>query len=165
MELVTSAVNATLKDISFESLFLLFPINFSWVDEKGYLLGCNQNLLDLFNISDFKEVIGEHTTKFVSEKCWLNTKKVIKEGKSLSFEETHLRYDGKELSFLSVKSPIKSDKGDIIGAVIIGIDVTDRKLMHMNLIKYNERKEQQDLMDIQQELTLLLHKINLLFYK
>ena len=44
------------KEISADSLFNLLPINFSWFDTKGYILGCNQRVIDMFNI----DIIGKH---------------------------------------------------------------------------------------------------------
>ena len=120
------------KEIAFESLFKLLPINFSWVDKDGYILGCNEEMLAKLHIND---VIGKHMSEFVSEVVWKNAKEVIDTGTSKIFEEIYHDIKGNASYFLSIKSPIKAKDNTILGVVNISFDITDRKLMEIELDK------------------------------
>ncbi|HEY4832159.1 MAG TPA: ATP-binding protein, partial [Waddliaceae bacterium] len=121
------------KEIAFDALFNLLPINFSWVDTRGYILGCNQRLLDCVEISHMNDILGKHMKDFVSDIVWENTKKVIETGKDLIFEELHEERNGAKKYYLSIKSPVKSSESEILGIAIISIDITDRKMMEFEL--------------------------------
>jgi two-component system, OmpR family, aerobic respiration control sensor histidine kinase ArcB len=118
------------KEIAFNALFKLMPLNFSWVDTHGYILGCNEELLKELDISD---VIGKHMKDFVTKEVWENTESVLQSGNYAIFEEVYLNTEGDKVYFLSIKSPIKAKDGKILGVVIISLDITDRKLMEMEL--------------------------------
>lgn len=121
------------KERAFEALFNLLPINFSWIDTQGYILECNERVLSHQEMNKFNEIIGKHTSEVCSEGTWENTKKVIETGESIIFEETHVKKDGSTIYFLSIKSPVKSQDGTVIGVVNIAIDITDRKMMEFEL--------------------------------
>ncbi len=122
------------EDIAFEALFDLLPINFCWLDINGYILGCNQKLMDFTKTKSFNDIAGKHATSLSSESAWENSKKVIATGTSQIFEEIHLNDAWNPTYFLSIKSPIICDE-KIVGIVILGIDITDRKLMEVELEK------------------------------
>ena len=132
------------NEIGFEALFNLLPINFSWVDTRGYILGCNQRVLDCIGSEDIQDVLGKHMKDFVSDTIWGNTKEVIEEGNNKIFEENIVDNNGNKTYFISTKSPVKSKDGKVLGVVIISIDITDRKLMEMELQKSKEMAELAD---------------------
>lgn len=132
------------KDIAFDSLFNLFKINFSWTNEEGFILGCNLQMLDCLNMSDFSEIIGKHHSNFSSKSAWENTQEVIKTGNSITAEEIHTKENGEPVYFLSMKSPIKAKDGKIIGAVILAVDITERKLLEFELEKALEASQLSD---------------------
>lgn len=132
------------KEIAFESLFNLFHINFSWMDVNGYVLGCNQNVLNSQKISSFTDIIGKHTTEVASKLAWENTQKVIETGESSTFEETHTFEDGSKVYFLSMKTPMRDCKENVIGVVNLAIDITQRKSMEENLKQLKEAAEVSD---------------------
>lgn len=129
------------KTVAFDSLFNFLPINFSWMDTKGYISGCNQRLLNFIGLEDINDILGKNVKDFVSEDVWENTKKVIENGHNIVFEEIHPDKDGNDTYFLSIKSPMKSKEGIVIGVVNISIDITDRKLMEIELEKAREASE------------------------
>ncbi len=132
------------KDIALDAIFNLFPVNFCWMDEKGYVLGCNQTLIDCFNINSFKDIIGKHTTEIASDTAWSNTQKVLASGESFVGEEIHLDKNFNTIYFLSMKHPMKDCGGDVIGVVNIAFDITERKTMEMNLRELKEAAELAD---------------------
>lgn len=136
-----NTITAQAKEIAFNALFSLLPINFSVVDNKGYLLGCNKYLLHLFNVHDFYDVNGKHMCEFASSECWKNTQKVIETGETSFVEESHVAINGDNLHFLSVKTPIKSPIGEVIGVVIVATNITDKKITEFNLMKAQEKEK------------------------
>jgi two-component system aerobic respiration control sensor histidine kinase ArcB len=132
------------KDICFESLFNLFKVNFLWVDAKGYVLGCNKEILDFYNMTDVNDIIGKHHLEFSSQSLWETTQEVIKTGNSITAEEILTKENGEPVYFLSMKSPIKAKDGKIIGAVVLAVDITDRKLLEFELEKALEASQLSD---------------------
>jgi two-component system, OmpR family, aerobic respiration control sensor histidine kinase ArcB len=130
------------KDIAFKSLFNLFPVNFCWMDSKGIVLGCNQRLIDFLKAKSFNEIIGRPTYEHCNPDAWINTQKVLNSGKTTEFEETHKNPDGTITHFLSVKSPMRSCTGEILGIVNIAIDITER---------VNHEKELQEAKEISEK--------------
>jgi two-component system, OmpR family, aerobic respiration control sensor histidine kinase ArcB len=132
------------KDVALDALFNLFPINFSWVNRDGFILGCNQELMRCLNIQSFDSMVGEHITDFSSKAVWENTQKVIETGDPFIGEEIHIKADGSTLYFWSMKNPIKDCEGNVIGAVNIALDITERKSMELNLRQLKEAAELAD---------------------
>ena len=132
------------KDVALDSLFNLFTINFCWMDKDGYVLGCNQQVLDSLDIASFTDIIGKHTSEIASEIAWENTQKVIETGEPITVEETHVRKDGTNTYFLSMKNPMKDCDENVIGVVNIALDITERKSMEMNLRQLKEAAELAD---------------------
>jgi PAS domain S-box-containing protein len=132
------------KDVALEALFNLFPINFCWFDRSGFFLGCNKEFMRCLNIQSFDKVLGKHITDLANELAWENTKKVIVTGESFIGEEVHLRKDGSNIYFWSMKNPIKDCEDNIIGVVNIALDITERKSMEMNLRQLKEAAELSD---------------------
>lgn len=140
MNEIYSAYTFQLKaeDVAFNAMFELFPINFSWMDTNGFILGCNQTVLNSLNLNTFFDIIGKHVKDVTSELVWENNKKVLVAGRSITFEEIQPCKDGSNKYYLSIKSPLKSCQGEIIGLVNIAVDVTQQKLLEMELEKAKE---------------------------
>ena len=132
------------NEIVLHTLFDIIPINFCWLDTEGYILGCNYRVLEILKIADVNDIIGKHTSDVVPQIVWDNTKDVIKSGKSSTFEEEYTDKTGKKTYFISIKTPIKADNNKILGVVIIGIDITDRKLMEIELERTKKQAQTAD---------------------
>lgn len=130
------------KNSVIDELFNLFSINFSWCDKNGHILGCNKSTFDFFYYHvGLEDVIGKHVRDIASPEAWENTKKVLKTGIPMADEEIHIDEDGMKTYFVSMKSPLKNDKNEIIGMVNIALDITDRKLLEMEWKKAKEEAE------------------------
>lgn len=68
------------KNVAFNALFDLLPINFSWMDRQGYVLGCNRRVLESLHLHNFEDIIGKHTVEIASELAWEIQKKWSKQG-------------------------------------------------------------------------------------
>ena len=135
---IDKALQFHTTNLILNSLLTMLPVNFSWCDESGNIIGCNESAMKFFDIqSGFYNLIGLNLKNITSTEAWKNTKKVIDTGESLLVEESHITADGDKVYFLSMKSPIvKNNK--IVGAVIIGVDITDRKRLEKELIESRE---------------------------
>lgn len=123
------------QTVAFNSLFNLFNINFCWCNEEGIIEGSNQKLVNYLQMNNIDEIIGKNSKYVFSKSAWEKTQEVIKTGNSITAEEIHTKENGESVYFLSMKSPIKAKDGKIIGAVILAVDITDRKLLEFELEK------------------------------
>lgn len=97
-------------------------------DLDGKYLFINQTYSDYFKIGK-KDIIGKSDFELfegeTAKNMFINDNKIKFENKTLQFEE-ELVINEKTKIFLSVKSPLKKDNGEIIGISGISIDITDR---------------------------------------
>jgi PAS domain S-box-containing protein len=56
-----------------------------------------------------------------------NDRRVAETGQSLTIEELYTSPDGKRHVFLSTKSPLRDERGEVIGVIGVAQDITDRK--------------------------------------
>jgi histidine kinase len=81
-----------------------------------------------------------HAYKGRSEKCIpCPVEKTFKDGRSHYGEETGLNKDGRLTHWIVRTSPIKNPKGEIIAAMEMSLDITERKLLEEKL-KASEKK-------------------------
>ncbi len=111
-----------LEKFTFNDLLLHFPVHMCWKDLTGRYLGCNQLQATNYGLNKPEEIIGKTDFDFKSkEEAELkrsNDLKVIETGVPLTTEE-----DG----YLSIKSPLRDNAGNIIGIVGIAISLNDYK--------------------------------------
>lgn len=135
---IDKALNFHTTNLVLSSLLTMLPVNFLWCNEEGNIIGCNESAMSFFNFHEGNnDLIGKNLKNFGSVSAWSNTQKVLETGESLLIEENHIGSNGEKVYFLSMKSPIIKDN-KIVGAVIIGIDITDRKRLEKDLIKSRE---------------------------
>ena len=120
-----SGTNA--QDQALEILFQYLPINYYLLDKEGVVIACNENELSALNLHSFDDLIGKHSLEVFTPKAWENSKKVMRTGKPIIANETHLTSENTERYFLSVKSPFYDSTNAVAGVVGISIDITDRK--------------------------------------
>jgi two-component system, OmpR family, aerobic respiration control sensor histidine kinase ArcB len=136
----------------YESIIACMPGNVYWIDSKGVMLGCNNNvlkMLDFKNLSEFKgltfEAMGrigewkpEATLSFKQD-----TLEVASTGKAkLNVEEPAITdSEGKLIYFLSSRVPLFDHNHSVIGVVGISIDITERKKMEIALKEAKEKAE------------------------
>jgi PAS domain S-box-containing protein len=114
-----------------ERLAELSPAAFYWTDANSIIMGFNKNCLAIIGADPSTNYIGKspydmyplEIAKIVDN----NTKKVIKTGKTLVFEEyvDDLK-TGKRRYYKVIRSPLIED-GKIVGAVGTPVEITDTK--------------------------------------
>jgi two-component system cell cycle sensor histidine kinase/response regulator CckA len=113
-------------------------------DKNSVYLSCNENYSQ-----DLKTRPGEITGKTdydfypkeLAEKYRADDKRIMESGKTEDIEERYIQ-DGKEVIVHTVKTPIKDEKGKILGILGIFWDITKRKRAEDDLRKYREQLEE-----------------------
>nr|WP_320011773.1 PAS domain S-box protein [uncultured Desulfobulbus sp.] len=132
------------------ALFQAIP-DLLWVkDLEGRYLVCNPVFERFFGASQ-SEIIGKTDYDFVDKELAdlfrLNDKKAIATGGPRSNEEWLKFADGSPKGlFEAIKTPLHDEKGDVIGVLGIGRDITERRQEQRSL--QNRVKEQQCLYQI-----------------
>jgi hypothetical protein len=102
-------------------------VNFFVIDKQGNHIYRNTAL---------DNIIGEINAKELDPKAWINTCKVMREKKQITFEE----YNEKdEMHYLSIKTPLIINN-KVEGVIGLAIDITDRKRTK-ELVFQNELQE------------------------
>jgi PAS domain S-box-containing protein len=128
------AIKAEIADLLLASL----PINFFCVDKNGYLIECNDRLMQLSKVETADQILNKHLLELATPEAWANCQTVMTTNTSLTLEETHIEPDGTEQIFLSIKSPMHDESGDVIGVIGIGIDITEKKIAEKQAILANQ---------------------------
>ena len=128
-----------LRDIKayYENIIDLMPGNVYWVDEKGKVLGCNQNQALSMGKNSSNELVGENLQNLFSheeaENILKANKEVIKDDKSMALEETSTMKGGIKKTYFSTKTPLKASDHNVIGVLGVSLDITHRKKMEFEL--------------------------------
>ena len=121
--------NVELKFI--KQVLRLIPVNFFLKDKNGYCLGCNYQQLQGLQLKTLEEYIGKTDKELYSEKiaaCIMqNDREVMENRQEKTFEEVGVNAFGEEAIYLSKKSPLYDEFGQVVGLVGVGIDITERK--------------------------------------
>ncbi len=116
-------------------------------DRSSKFILANQKLARTQGLKSGKQMIGKTDHDYfpgeLANKYYLNEQEIMSSGKPLiNHEEKCLDEEGSEIYLSTTKIPLKNKKGEIIGIVGIGRDITDRKKAEVNLIKHAEQVQQ-----------------------
>ena len=124
---------------------MLIPGNLYWKDKQGYYLGCNSQQLKVAQVDSLEEIIGKTDKDLYSSQiatCIMQTdKEIIENRQERTLEEVGIDAFGKETIYLTKKSPLYDELGQVIGLVGIGVDITDRKKAEKILALAKEKAE------------------------
>jgi PAS domain S-box-containing protein len=123
------------------TLFENLPQKIFFKDKNSVYVSCNENYArDLKIRSD--EISGKTDYDFypkeLAEKYRADDKRIIESGKVEDIEEEYVK-DGQEAFVYTVKTPIKDEKGNVVGILGIFWDITERKKMEEQLKESEER--------------------------
>jgi len=126
------------KQKEYQNLFESVPCLITVQDRNFKLLNYNREFSDMFN-----PVPGEYcfrAYKGRNRKCDpCPVEQTFKDGRSHHAEETGLGKDGTVRHWIVRTSPITNEKGDIIAAMEISLDITDRRNLEVELAKSEEK--------------------------
>ena len=105
------------------------PQKIFFKDRNSVYISCNENYAKDLKIKP-EEIAGrtdyEFYPKKLAEKYRGDDKRIMKAGKTEDIEEEYIQ-DGKKVFVHTVKTPIKDEKGNIIGILGIFWDITEKK--------------------------------------
>ena len=115
----------------FEVFMDNIPGSIYWKDAEGFYLGCNAAVLKKGNLNSKDDVIGK--TDFdlwpaQAENFRKTDLEVMQSDKIIEAEEAITLVDGSVFHFLSIKSPLKDNAGNIIGIIGNSTDITELKI-------------------------------------
>lgn len=100
-------------------------------DLQGRLTYCNSATLSALGLTMEEAIGSENIVRFsnLNEAAEIdaNDQRVIETGKTITFEEEYTNSDGKHCVYLSTKSPMFDEFGNISGVIGISRDITERK--------------------------------------
>jgi len=110
-------------------------------DIQGRYLYANAKVCQLFGTT-IEAIVGRGDEQFfdaeTTEKIRVNDNQVLLEGKIVRAEETNLTIKhGVPTTYLSVKLPLRNDAGEIYALCGISTEITDIKLLEIQLFKNN----------------------------
>lgn len=113
------------------------PQRIFYKDENLRYVSCNENYARDLKISS-DEIEGKTDYDFypevLAEKYRSDDKRIMKMKKAEDIEEKYIR-DGQELTIHTVKTPIKDEKGSVIGVLGIFWDVTEKIALQMEALR------------------------------
>lgn len=120
-----------LAENTLRNIIEVLPGHVYWYDRDGIFWGCNDQQAQSAGYKHAEELIGKSAYEIQTPE---NAKilrevneRIFKTGQPESAEEPYLYKDGKKAIFLSKKTPLRDERGEIIGIVGISFDITDQK--------------------------------------
>lgn len=124
----------------YQRLYELVPCTITIQDRDFKLIGYNPEFSKRFN-----PVSGDYcysAYKGRTEKCdFCPVEKTFEDGRSHYSEETGINKDGTLSHWIVKTAPLRNDEGDIIGAMEMSLDITDKKELEGQL-RQSEKKYQ-----------------------
>jgi PAS domain S-box-containing protein len=100
-------------------------------DRAGRLTYANAATLRLIGMTAEQALGSLDRDNFTEPAEYLSTaandRRVVETGQALTIEELYTSPDGQKHVFLSTKSPLRDERGEVIGVVGVSQDITDRK--------------------------------------
>ncbi len=119
------------------------PQKIFFKDKNSVYISCNENYARDLGIKP-DQITGKTDYDFfpkqLAEKYRADDKRIA-ESKMEEIEEQYVQ-DGREVFVHTVKTPVKDEKGDVVGILGIFWDITERKKMEEELRRYTERLEE-----------------------
>lgn len=123
-------VNEKLRVSENKYRFLLenLPLRIFYKDRNSTYISCNENLARDFHIKP-EEITGKTDYDFypkeLAEEYIANDREVIESGQRKDIERKYMK-DEQEFIFHTIKVPIRSEKGNIIGILGSSLDITEK---------------------------------------
>ncbi len=116
-----------------------------WKDRNGAYMGCNQFVAQMAGFNSSRDMIG----KTDYDLCWKEfaddwhhmDQEVMKKEKTLIREERAKLADGRIITELTFKTPLRDSQGTIMGVIGTSLDITDKKVLEEQLIQAKEKAE------------------------
>ncbi len=132
-------------ELTLESIIANLPGHVYWVDTNNCFLGCNDQQAKAFGLQSTNQIIGLSVSSFQTsenaEAIIKNNNRVIKQGETITEEESFVDQNGVPKIFLSKKIPFRDKNGVIIGLLGISLDITDKRQSEQKLQETQQKLE------------------------
>ena len=127
-----------------EGIVQTIPARVFWKDKDLVYRGCNQAFAQDAGLADPKDIIGKDDYQLgwrdQAELYRRDDREVIAMGRAkLLIEEPQTTPEGKEITILTSKAPLRNSKGDITGVIGTYIDITERIRAEKKAMEGEER--------------------------
>lgn len=121
------------------------PTNIYWKDLQGVYLGCNamqeQIAQRVWKTSIVGKTLYDFLPKEDADRFANVDNEVMRTGKVIKLEEVSFDTKGNPATYLSSKSPVRNDKGEVIGMLGVSLNITKQKQIEHNLRLVKEKAE------------------------
>lgn len=128
-----------------QNVIAVLPGNIYWKNRQGIYLGCNDNAAHLVGLASGKEVVGKRLHDFVDKKyadaIEENDEKIMSSNKEETLEENAFDTKGNPAVYLTRKTPLHNEKGEVIGLLGLSLDISERKEYEIVLKDAKDRAE------------------------
>jgi len=116
-------------------------------DTESRFIVSNQKMADVHGVKSPRMMKGktdyDYYPKELANKFYWDEQEIITNGKPLiNLEEKGLNEKGESIFLSTTKIPLNNSKGEIIGIVGIGRDITERKKVEAKLVEHAEKLQQ-----------------------
>jgi PAS domain S-box-containing protein len=123
-----------------EGIINAIPVRVFWKDKNLVYLGCNADFARDAGFADPKDILGKDDYQMgwrdQAEKYRGDDRQVIESGcAKLLIEEPQTTPEGKTITLLSSKMPLRGSKGEISGVLGTYMDITERKRLEAHLFQ------------------------------
>lgn len=123
------------------------PGHVYWKDRNGIYLGCNDGQAKLFGFLKGNDLIGKTDYDILNSSdadvIRANDIQIMESGESSIIEETIIHPDGKLITYLSHKTPLKDIDDNIIGVMGVSINLMHNKEYEQHIYQAKEEAEKQ----------------------
>lgn len=143
---IIAALRAEVKTL--KSVISMMPGHVYWRDTEGKYLGCNAKVANLLNLKSPDDLIGKSNAEVMETFFWNDANHadiadlvVLVNQEEIYIEEEAFDIHGAPALYLTQRSPLYDEEGNIQGVVGISLDITARKKMEENLRIAKQRAE------------------------
>ncbi len=129
-----------------KKIIALLPGNIFWKDNKGFFLGCNNNVARILNLKSPSDIVGKTNSELfdahLADQATIADNKTMLEDKEYALEETGLDVNGNLTTYLTKKVPVHDERNNVMGLLGVSFDISDRKKAEKKL-KIAKRKAEE----------------------
>lgn len=151
LKILQGRVTSNNDIIDINSIIENLPELVYWKDKNRVYQGCNKQVADLLNLASPAEIIGKTDYDFGWSAERINSIQIVdhailQEGINSVVEDV-IPAEGVNKFFITSKTPLRNDYGDIVGILGISTDITTQKIMEKELLKTRITTEELERLD------------------